>query len=83
LNGLSQLYLRMKSLLINHVASDTEEALTSSRARRYCEVSHCELVKDRINALIIVLPFEDVCAMLDNALYLIAIQVIVPIFNRT
>jgi hypothetical protein len=73
----------MRSLLINHVASDTEEALTSSRARRCCEVSHCELVKDRINALIIVPPFEGVCAMLDDALCLIAIQVIVLIFNRT
>lgn len=73
----------MRSLLINHVASDTEEALASSRARRCCEVSHCELVKDRINALIIVPPFEGVCAILNNAFCLVAIQVIVLIFNRT
>jgi len=73
----------MRSLLINHVASDTKEALVSSRARRCYEVSYCELVKDRINALIIVLPFEGVYAILNNAFCLVAIQVIVLIFNRT
>jgi len=63
----------MRSLLINHVTSDTKEALASSRARRYYEVSYCELVKDRINALIIVLLLEGVYAILNNTFCLIAI----------
>jgi len=63
----------MRSLLINHVASDTKEALVSSRARRCYEVSHYELVKDRINALIIVPLLEGVYTILNNAFYLIAI----------
>ena len=63
----------MRSLLINHVASDTKEALASSRARRCYEVSYYELVKDRINALIIVLLLEGVYAILNNAFCLIAI----------